>query len=71
MMQLSWLKDINYKPYGKMHDLIRDALGEEYDNSMYGCNPDWLKQREFPNLISLFTFILNIRTTLKRLTHLG
>ena len=60
------------KPYGKLHDLVRDALGGEYDNSIYGCDSNWLKQRKFPNLISPFTFIeYEYKDNFKKIDALG
>ncbi len=45
------------KPHGKLHDMLEDALGEEYQNTMYGYDPEVLKDKTFPDFIAPFTFI--------------
>ncbi len=50
------MKDGKY-PFGLMHNLFNDALGEEYKNTIYGTNYDDLKNKEFPTFIAPFTFV--------------
>ena len=44
------------KPYGKLHDIVRDALGDEYIGSIYDCDLEDLKNYHCPNIIAPFMF---------------
>ncbi len=43
-------------PYGRLHDIVRDALGEEMKGSIYGCEIEDLKKYKYPNVIAPFMF---------------
>lgn len=45
------------KPFGRLHDLFKDALNGEYEKSMYGYDLEYLKNKKFPDFIAPFTFI--------------
>jgi len=43
------------KPLGVIHDIIHDALGCDYANSIFAVNESMVKQR-FPSVVAPFTF---------------
>lgn len=45
------------KPFGKMHDLFRDATGEEYLGTIYDYNEAELASENLPALVAPFTFL--------------
>ena len=45
------------KPYNRVHDLVIDALGEQYKGSIYDYNEDEIIQGAYPTLISPFSFM--------------
>lgn len=45
------------KPFGKVHDMIHDALGEEYQNSIYDYNQDELIRSQYPTAMSPLCFV--------------
>ena len=49
------------KPFGKVHDLISDALseafGEEFKHSIYAYNQEELLRSEYPTAMSLLCFV--------------
>lgn len=45
------------KPFGKVHDLVEDALGEEYQNSIYSFNQEELLRAEYPTAMSPLCFV--------------
>lgn len=44
------------KPFGRVHELINDALGEDYKHSIYGFNHDVLLNSEYPSALSPLCF---------------
>ncbi len=61
------------KPYGRIHDLIKDALGEEYENSIYSYNQDeLLGQKNYPTILSPFTILdYDYKKSLKEIDTMG
>ncbi len=45
------------KPFGKVHDLIDKALGEEYKDSIYNYNQEELLKSEYPTAMSPLCFV--------------
>jgi tRNA(Ile)-lysidine synthase TilS/MesJ len=45
------------KPFGRVHDLINDALGEEYKDSIYNYNQEELLKSEYPTAMSPLCFV--------------
>jgi hypothetical protein len=45
------------KPFGRVHDLVNDALGKEYENSIYNYNPEELLKGEYPTAMSPLCFV--------------
>ena len=45
------------KPFGKVHDLISDALGEEYKGSIYDYNQEELLNGKYPTAMSPLCFV--------------
>lgn len=45
------------KPFGRLHDLVGDALGDAVEGSIYDCDPEVMQKGSFPNIIAPFTFI--------------
>ena len=45
------------KPFGKVHDLISDALGEEFKHSIYAYNQEELLRSEYPTAMSPLCFV--------------
>ncbi len=60
------------KPFGAIHDLVRDALGDEYQDSLYDCNPEEILQSEYPTAMSPLCFLEYDPTySFNRLEELG
>jgi len=45
------------KPFGRVHDLVMDALGEEYKGCIYDCDEREILEGKYPTIISPFSFI--------------
>ncbi|NLW46663.1 MAG: hypothetical protein GXY86_04930 [Firmicutes bacterium] len=45
------------KPFGKVHDLIGDALGEEYKGSIYDFNQEEILNSRYPTAMSPLCFV--------------
>ena len=45
------------KPFGRVHDLVMDALGEEYKGSIYDYNESEILAGNYPTIISPFSFM--------------
>jgi hypothetical protein len=45
------------KPFGKVHDLIGEALGEEYKGSIYDYNQEELLNSKYPTAMSPLCFV--------------
>ncbi|WP_113675589.1 7-cyano-7-deazaguanine synthase [Vallitalea guaymasensis] len=61
-----------YKPYGKIHDLIADVLGEEYKGSIYDYDSVELMSDNYPTIISPFTFTdYDYNKTLNEIEEMG
>ncbi len=45
------------KPFGRVHDLVIDALGEEYRGSIYDFNETEILAGNYPTIISPFSFM--------------
>ncbi len=60
------------KPYNKVHDLVINALGEEYKGSIYDYNEGKIIQGPYPTVISPFSFIdYDYRKNFKEIEALG
>jgi hypothetical protein len=60
------------KPFGKVHDLIDAALGEEYRHSIYNYNQEELLKSEYPTAMSPLCFLEYDPTfSFNRLQELG
>jgi hypothetical protein len=45
------------KPFGKVHDLIKDALGPDFQNSIYDYNEAELLKSDYPTAMSPLCFV--------------
>jgi tRNA(Ile)-lysidine synthase TilS/MesJ len=45
------------KPFGGVHDLVMDALGEGYKGSIYDCDEREIIEGKYPTIISPFSFL--------------
>ncbi|UCH93925.1 MAG: hypothetical protein JSV88_27165 [Candidatus Aminicenantes bacterium] len=45
------------KPFGHVHDLVRDAMGEEYKGSIYDYDKAEIIEKNYPTIISPFSFV--------------
>ena len=45
------------KPFGRLHDLVIDALGQSYRGSIYDFDADEIVKGFYPSVISPFTFL--------------
>jgi len=45
------------KPFGKVHDLINDALGDEWKNSLYSFDAEEVLNSEYPTAMSPLCFV--------------
>jgi len=45
------------KPFGSVHDLINDALGDKWKNSMYSFNKEEVLNGEYPTAMSPLCFV--------------
>ncbi|MCL6589244.1 MAG: hypothetical protein K6U80_04745 [Firmicutes bacterium] len=60
------------RPFGALHQVVADALGPEYEGSLYDCNPDDLKNRELPSIIAPFTFMpYDYRENFREIERMG
>jgi len=48
---------VGIKPFGKIHDVVMQGLGESYKGSIYDFDFELLKDYNFPSFISPFTFL--------------
>lgn len=44
------------KPYGVFHNILEDALGDEYEGSIFDCDIEEIRKYHYPNIISPFMF---------------
>jgi hypothetical protein len=60
------------KPLDRVHDLVMDAMGEEYKGSIYDSNETEIIQGAYPTLISPFSFMdYDYRKNFKEIESLG
>jgi hypothetical protein len=60
------------KPYGKVHDLVMDALGEEYKGSIYDYDEAEVIEGKYPTIISPFSFMdYDYRENFKKIESMG
>lgn len=60
------------KPFGRVHDLVADALGEEYKGSIYDYNEEEIKQGNYPTIISPFSFMdYDYRENFREIEQIG
>lgn len=60
------------KPYNRVHDLVGDALGEQYKGSIYDYNEAEVIQGPYPTVISPFSFMdYDYRQNFKEIESLG
>jgi len=60
------------KPFGKVHDLISDILGEEFKGSIYDYDAEEVIGGAYPSIISPFSFIhYDYRENFKVIDNLG
>lgn len=60
------------KPFGTVHDLIMDALGEEYKGSIYDYNETEIINGNYPTFMSPFTFMeYDYRQNFQEIESLG
>ena len=60
------------KPYGKVHDLVIDALGEEYKGSIYDYDEAEVLGGKYPTIISPFSFMdYDYRENFKKIESMG
>jgi len=60
------------KPFGKIHDLVIDALGENYKGSIYDYDEDEVIAGKYPTIISPFSFIdYDFKETFREIESLG
>ncbi|MGE5341219.1 MAG: hypothetical protein ACM3SY_07030 [Candidatus Omnitrophota bacterium] len=60
------------KPYNKVHDLVIDALGEDYKGSIYDYNETEIIEGAYPTMISPFSFMdYDYRKNFKEIESLG
>lgn len=59
-------------PFGMVHAVVKDALGDEFEGSIYDYNPTELKVKDFPSVIAPFTFTkYNYQENFKEIEGLG
>lgn len=59
-------------PYGKMHRIFLDALGDDFRHSFYDFNYQDLQNYNFPSFVSPFTFIdYNFKNNFKIFEEMG
>lgn len=60
------------KPFGHVHDLVRDAIGEEYKGSIYDYDENEVVNGKYPTVISPFTFLdYDYRENFKQIEGMG
>ncbi len=60
------------KPYGRVHELVMDALGPDYKGSIYDYNPAEITEGNYPTIISPFSFLdYDYRDNFKEIAALG
>lgn len=60
------------KPFGALHQVVADAMGPEYEGSLYDCDPEELAHRELPSIIAPFTFTkYNYQENFQEIERLG
>lgn len=60
------------KPFGRVHDLVIEALGEEYKGSIYDYDESEISEGKYPAVISPFSFIdYDYRETFKEFEKMG
>ncbi|MDQ1351409.1 MAG: hypothetical protein QG657_1711 [Acidobacteriota bacterium] len=60
------------KPFGRVHDLVMDALGEDYKGSIYDYDKDEIIQGAYPTIISPFSFMeYDYRENFKEIESMG
>lgn len=60
------------KPYGKVHDLVIDALGEEFKGSIYDYDEAEVIGGKYPTIISPFSFMdYDYRENFKKINSMG
>lgn len=59
-------------PFDPLHGIVMDALGDEYNGSLYDFKYDNLKSFEFPSFISPLTFLdYSFQKDFKKFSYLG
>ncbi len=60
------------KPFGKIHELVSDALGDSYKGSIYDFCADEIVNGLYPSIISPFTFLpYDFRKNFQELENIG
>ena len=60
------------KPFGHVHDLVKDAMGDEYKGSIYDYNESEIIEGNYPTIISPFSFMdYDYRENFKEIESLG
>lgn len=60
------------KPYGGVHDLMMDAIGEEYKGSIYDYDVEEVTGGRYPSIVSPFTFLpYDYRENFKEIESMG
>lgn len=60
------------KPHGPVHDIIRDALGEEYHGSIYDYDENEVIEGKYPTVISPFSFLdYDYRENFREIADMG
>ncbi len=60
------------KPFGRIHDLVLDALGEDYRGSIYDYSAEEVLSDRYPTIISPFSFLdYDYRENFKEIETLG
>jgi len=60
------------KPFRRIHDLVRDAMGDEYRGSIYDYDETEIIQGNYPTIISPFSFMdYDYRENFKEIEGLG
>jgi hypothetical protein len=60
------------KPFGRVHDLVIDALGDSYRGSIYDFDGEEIEKGGYPSIISPFTFLpYDFRENFRELDDIG
>lgn len=60
------------KPFGRVHDLLADALGEEYKGSIYDYSEEEIMKGNYPTIISPFSFMdYDYRENFREIKQIG